>query len=430
MKEFLNFIKTSKTAFHACDNVCKELDKNGYKRLNEQDNWNLEKGGKYYITRNYSSVFAFTIPNELDNYGFNIAAAHLDSPTFKLKPNFTLDTGKYVKLNTEVYGGPIFMSWIDRPLDIAGRVLVKEDEKIVTKLFSFDKPVCMIPNICIHYNHDLNKGYAFNPQNELLPILTDNKNTDLLSEIANKLKVEKDMILSYDLYLSLLDRGTLVGLDNEFIMAPQIDNLECSFGILKALLNAKDTKKVNLMCLFDNEEIGSRTRQGASSDVLAHLLERITLSLGINRIDYLKALTNSYFVSADNAQGYHPSYAQKYDPTNACYMNEGIVVKNAARGSYSTDAYSLSIFETICKKAEAKFQLNTNRSDVPGGSTLGCLSLEQVSIPSVDIGLAQLAMHSAYETAGSKDLVELVKALQKFYESNIKFVSDVEVKFE
>lgn len=428
MQEFLEFLKTSKTAFHACYNSIVELEKNGYKKLNEQEKWNLELGGKYYITRNYSSVFAFTIPTELKNYGFNISAAHLDSPTFKLKPNFTLDAGKYIKLNTEVYGGPIFMSWIDRPLDIAGRVLVKENNKIVTKLFSFDKAVCMIPNCSIHYNHDLNKGYAFNPQNELLPILTANKDMDLKAEIAKGLNVEKDNILSYDLYLSLLDRGTLVGLDNEFIMAPQIDNLECSFGILKALLNAKDTKKVNVMCLFDNEEIGSRTRQGASSDVLAHLLERITLSLNLDRNDYLKALTNSYFVSGDNAQGYHPSYASKYDPTNACYMNNGIVVKNAARGSYSTDAYSLAIFEEICNKANAKFQLNTNRSDVPGGSTLGCLSLEQVSIPSVDIGLAQVAMHSAYETAGTKDLVELVKALTTFFESDLVFLNDTEVE--
>ena len=179
MQEFLEFLKTSKTAFHACYNSIVELEKNGYKKLNEQEKWDLELGGKYYITRNYSSVFAFTIPTELKNYGFNISAAHLDSPTFKLKPNFTLDAGKYIKLNTEVYGGPIFMSWIDRPLDIAGRVLVKENNKIVTKLFSFDKAVCMIPNCSIHYNHDLNKGYAFNPQNELLPILTANKDMDL-----------------------------------------------------------------------------------------------------------------------------------------------------------------------------------------------------------------------------------------------------------
>lgn len=428
MQEFLEFLKTSKTGFHACSNSIKELEKNGYQRLNEQEDWSLTLGGKYYITRNYSSVFAFTIPNKLDNYGFNICAAHLDSPTFKLKPNFTLDTGKYIKLNTEVYGGPIYMSWLDRPLDIAGRVLVKENDKIVVKLFSFDKAICMIPNCSIHYNHDLNKGYAFNPQNELLPILTANRDLDLLWAMANKLNVKKEDILSYDLYLSLLDRGTLVGLDNEFIMAPQIDNLECSFGILRSLLKANDTKKVNVMALFDNEEIGSRTRQGASSDVLAHLLERITLSLKLERKDYLKALTNSFFVSADNAQGYHPSYSQKYDPTNACYMNNGIVVKNAARGSYTTDAYSLAIFEEICNKANARYQLNTNRSDVPGGSTLGCLSLEQVSIPSVDIGLAQVAMHSAYETAGSKDLEDLVKALTKFYESNLVFINDFEVE--
>ena len=429
MKEFLDFLKTSKSAFHACKNTCDILIKEGFIELKEQEPFKLELGGKYFITRNSSSVFAFTLPKEFKKLGFNITAAHLDSPTFKLKPNFKLDVAKYVKLNTEVYGGPIFMSWLDRPLDIAGRVIVKEDNKLVTKLLSFDKPVCMIPNCSIHYNHDLNKGYQFNPQNELLPILTANKELDLVEEMAKKLEVKREDIVSYDLYLALLDRGTLVGINDEFIMAPQIDNLECSFGLLKALLDAKGSNRVNLMCLFDNEEIGSRTRQGASSDTLSTLLERIALALGLTKEEYLMSLANSYFVSADNAQGFHPSYPQKYDPTNAVYMNEGIVIKNAARGSYTTDAYSLAIFEEICKKSNAKYQKNTNRSDVPGGSTLGCLSIEQVSIPSVDIGLAQVAMHSAYETAGAYDLAELIKAIKEFYSMNLEFLADGEVKF-
>ena len=428
MKEFLEFLKTSKTAFHACKNIADKLIKEGFIELKEQEEFKLELGNKYFITRNSSSVYAFTLPKEIKKLGFNITAAHLDSPTFKLKPNFTLDAGKYLKLNTEVYGSPIFMSWIDRPLDIAGRVIIKEESNIKTLLFSFDKPVCTIPNCCIHYNHDLNKGYAFNPQNEMLPILTDNKDTDLLEAIACKLKVKKEDILSYDLYLSLLDRGSLVGLNNEFIMAPQIDNLECSFALLNALLASNNSNRINLMCLFDNEEIGSRTRQGASSDVLKVLLERISLALGYKKEEYLMALSNSFFVSADNAQGYHPSYASKFDPTNQVYMNEGIVIKNAARGSYTTDAYSLAIFKEICNKAKAKYQLNTNRSDVPGGSTLGCLSIEQVSIPSVDIGLAQLAMHSSYETAGTKDFNELVKAIKEFYSIDLEFLSDGTLK--
>ena len=430
MRGFLDFIKDTPTAFHAANKIANILKGNGYIELNESEEWNLERGGKYFFTRNHSSVFAWEIPMDFKDLSFNITAAHLDSPTFKLKPNFTLDAGKYIKLNTEVYGGPIFMSWLDRPLNIAGRVMVKENNQIKTKLLSFNRAICMIPNCSIHYNRELNKGYAFNPQNEMLPIFTDNKNNDLLDLIAKELNVAKEDILSYDLYLALLDRGMLVGPNNEFVMAPQIDNLECSYGLLNALLSEVPAKgTVNVMCLFDNEEIGSATRQGAASTTLYDLLERITLSLGLSSEEFRRSLASSYFISADNAQGFHPSYASKYDPTNACYMNEGIVVKNAARGSYTTDAYSLAIFKVLCERSGARYQLNTNRSDVPGGSTLGAISQTKVSIPSVDIGLAQVAMHSSYETAGAKDLDDLVKAIKEFYHTHFHTVNDGTVEF-
>lgn len=430
MRGFLDFIKDTPTAFHAANKIANILKGNGYIELNEAEEWNLTRGGKYFFTRNHSSVFAFQIPMDFKDLSFNITAAHLDSPTFKLKPNFTLDQGKYIKLNTEVYGGPIFMSWLDRPLNIAGRVMVKENNKVTTKLLSFNRAICMIPNCSIHYNRELNKGYAFNPQNEMLPILTDNKNSDLLALIAKELNVKKEDILSYDLYLALLDRGMLVGPNNEFVMAPQIDNLECSYGLLNALLSEVPAKgTVNVMCLFDNEEIGSATRQGAASTTLYDLLERITLSLGLSSEEFKRSLASSYFISADNAQGFHPSYASKYDPTNACYMNEGIVVKNAARGSYTTDAYSLAIFKVLCERSGARYQLNTNRSDVPGGSTLGAISQTKVSIPSVDIGLAQVAMHSSYETAGARDLEDLVKAIKEFYHTHFHTVNDGTVEF-
>ena len=431
MNGFLDFIKDTPTAFHAAAKSANILKGNGFKELSEAEEWVLERGGKYFFTRNNSSVYAFTLPGDLKELSFNITAAHLDSPTFKLKPNFTLDLGKYIKLNTEVYGGPIFMSWLDRPLNIAGRVLVMEDGKIKTKLLSFNRAMCMIPNCSIHYNRELNKGYAFNPQNEMLPILTDDKeNADLLALVANELNVKKEDIVSYDLCLALLDRGMLVGPKKEFVMAPQIDNLECSYALLSALLAATPAKgTVNVMCLFDNEEIGSGTRQGAASMVLSDLLERITISLGLSREEYKRSLASSYIISADNAQGYHPSYAGKYDPTNACYMNQGIVIKNAARGSYTTDALSCALFKKICDRAGAKYQFNTNRSDVPGGSTLGAISQSKVSIPSVDIGLAQVAMHSSYETAGSKDLLDLVKAITEFYHTHIHIPNDGTIEF-
>lgn len=430
MKDLLKFIKNSPTAFHAANNIIIELDKAGFICLSENEKWELKKGGKYYITRNLSSVMAFTIPNNIDDLSFNITAAHLDSPTFKLKPNFTIDTGKYTKLNTEVYGGPILNTWMDRPLNIAGKVVVK-DNGLKSKLVSFDKAMAMIPNCSIHYYHELNKGVQLNPQSDLVPILCDNNISKInLNElIADELKISKDDIVSSDLYLSLLDRGTLVGANNEFIMAPQIDNLECSYATLKAFLSSTNLNSINVLAEFDNEETGSRTRQGAQSKLLSDLLERISFSLGKNFEDHKVALANSFIVSADNAQGFHPNYAHKFDPTNSVYMNQGIVIKTAARGSYTTDAISLAYFKTICDLANAKVQLNANRSDIPGGSTLGAISLSNVSIHSVDIGLPQIAMHSAYETAGAFDYSEMIKALKKFYETHLKINKDGELSF-
>ncbi len=431
VNDFLKFLNDSKTAFHACFNIEKILIDNGFIKLSENEKWNL-KEGKYFISRNNASILAFTIPSNLNELSYNITAAHLDSPTFKLKPNFKLDEKRYNRLNTEVYGGPIYNTWMDRGLDIAGRVFVKEDNKIVSKLFSFDRAVALIPNLPIHYNREVNKGVALNPQIDLIPLIGDKENIDvnLLDEIAKKLKIEKNNILSYDLFLSLLERGYLAGINNDFIMAPQIDNLECSYALTKALIDSKNNKSINVLALFDSEEIGSRTRDGAGSTLLKDALERISYDLGLNLEEHKIALANSFIVSADNAQGYHPNYPSKYDPTNASYLNSGIVIKNAARGSYTTDALSSSYFKEICKNACAKYQDNTNRSDVPGGSTLGAISLGLVSIPSVDIGLAQLAMHSSFETAGAYDLDDLIKAIKEFYDTHLTNNKDGELSYE
>ena len=416
MNRFLDFIKNTPTAFHAVVELKKLLVENGYIELSEKNKWHLEKGCKYFLTRNSSSLVAFTIP--LDDFSsYKITAAHLDSPTFKLKPNFTLDRGRYLKLNTEVYGGPIYSTWFDRPLGIAGRVFVLEEGKIVEKLININEAITVIPNLPIHYNRKANSGMEYNPQIDLIPLYADKSfsTNDLNDLLANKLSVEKTNILSSDLYLTVLDRGTFVGPNKEFIMAPQIDNLECSLALTLSLIESKNDKSVNVCALFDNEEIGSSTRQGACSTLLEDTLRRIAYNLGLNEEDYLEKLASSFIISADNAQGFHPNYPGKYDETNACYLNEGIVIKNAARGSYSTDALSSAYFQNICKDAGIKYQLNTNRSDILGGSTLGALSIRHVSIPSVDIGLAQLAMHSAMETAGSKDFEYLVEVIKKFY---------------
>lgn len=430
MQKLLNFIKNSPTAFHAAKNVSDILTRNGFIKLSENKKWDLISGGKYYITRNSSSVIAFEVPNDISELSFNITAAHLDSPTFKLKPNFTIDTGKYHMLNTEIYGGPILNTWMDRPLNIAGRVIVNDDG-LKTKLISFDKAMAIIPNCSIHYYPELNKGVQLNANNDLVPLMADKLfgETDLYTLIAEKLNISKDKIVSSDLYLSILDRGALGGLNDEFIMAPQIDNLECSYACLEAFINSKNVKSINVLALFDNEEIGSRTRQGAASAMLSDILERVSYSLNKNIEEHKMALANSFIVSADNAHGFHPNYPQKYDKTNTVYLNKGIVIKSAARGSYTTDALSAGYFKAICDLAGAKYQLNANRSDIPGGSTLGIVSLSNVSILSVDIGLPQLSMHSALETAGSLDYLELIKALKVFYEKHLLINSDGELTY-
>ncbi len=422
MNDLLKFIEQSPTAFHAAYHIAEELEKNGFQRLVEANIWSLSYGGKYYFLRNDSSVVAFKLPKNKKNISFNITAAHLDSPTFKLKPNFQIEESRVLKLNTEVYGGPILNTWLDRPLNIAGRVIVCEGNVLKTKLVSFEKPMAVIPNCSIHYYPELNKGVGLNPQVDLLPIYCDKtiKKIDLIEEIAKRISVDKQQILSHDLYLSLMDRGGFVGSQNEFIVAPQIDNLECSYACLKSFLASENENTVNVLVEFDNEEIGSRTRQGAGSKMLADTLERIADACEWTKEEYKTALAHSFIVSADNAQGFHPNYPQKYDMTNAVYLNGGIVIKTSARGAYTTDAVSLAYFKQICDLAQAKVQFNSNRSDIAGGSTLGAISLSNVSIYSLDIGLPQLAMHSAMETAGRYDYEEMVKALTKFYELQLK----------
>ena len=431
MKGLLEFIKKSPTMFHASKNISDRLESAGFIKLSENKRWDLKLGGKYYVTRNNSAVLCFTLPEAFDELSYNISAAHTDSPTFKLKPNFTLEKGRYSMLNTEIYGGPILNTWMDRPLNIAGRIIYKDNEGLKTKLISFDRPMAVLANCSIHYYRELNTGVKLNPQTELVPLVGDKNMSEIdLLELASKeIGINKDDIVSHDLYLAVLDRGTYVGANNDFIMAPQIDNLECSYAIVEAIINSTPKGSINVGALFDNEEIGSETRQGAGSCFLADTLKRISSALGLDSIEHKMALANSFMVSADNAQGFHPNYAHKYDPTNAVYLNDGIVIKNAARGSYTTDGISQAYFKTICEKVDAKYQLNTNRSDVPGGSTLGAISLGSVSIHSVDIGLPQIAMHSCMETAGAHDLEHLIKALKEFYNTHLVVNNDGELTF-
>ena len=420
--EFLDFINKAPSKYHAVAEICSMLDKSGFIKLDEKKKFNIEYGKKYYVCRNLSSVIAFTIPNKLDSYGFNITAAHTDSPTFRLKPNYDLELSGYQMLNTEVYGGPILNTFFDRPLNIAGRVMVNNNGIIESRLLSFDKFMCVIPNLCIHFNKSVNKGVELNPQIDCVPLLGDKDSKSLNSLIAKKLNVKEEDIISHDLFLAILDRGSIGGINDDLIMAPQIDNLECSFALTKAIIGSKQVNnRINVMALFDSEEIGSMTRTGADSKLLEDTLYRISSSLNKSYDDHITAINNSFMVSADNAHALHPSYVSKYDPTNRAYMNKGIAIKTAARGSYTTDGYSEAVFKKICDRVGAKYQSITNRSDVPGGGTLGAISLAHISIPSVDIGLPQLAMHSAMETCGKHDIYDMIKAITEYYSIELVF---------
>ena len=419
--KLIDFIKNSPTAFHVVKNFSEMLEKSGFTKLNERDKWKLKTNGKYYVTRNDSSIIAFCMPEKEEFYNFQIAAAHSDSPAFKIKENPEMvEDNSYVTLNVEKYGGMLMAPWLDRPLSVAGRVIVKERTTLKPVLINIDRDLCAIPNLAIHMNRDANSGIKYNPQKDMIP---------LFGEISAKNKFEKiiakeantDTIISTDLFLYNREKGTVWGADNEFISAPRLDDVMCAYSCINALIKSKETNKesVNVCAVFDNEEVGSTTKQGADSSFLADVLSRISMCQGKDNEDFVRACASSFMLSADNAHAVHPNYKEKADPTNRPYMNKGIVIKYNANQKYTTDAVSAAIFKEICKKAEVPVQSYVNRSDIPGGSTLGNISNSHISLNTVDIGLAQLAMHSPYETAGIKDTELMIKAVKKFYETAI-----------
>lgn len=415
---FIEFLKTSTNPYEAVRSIKGILKENGFEELSEENKWDLEKGGNYFVTRNDSSIIGFSIPTDLSDLSFNLAAAHTDSPTFKIKPhNNKIVANHYSMLNTEVYGGPIYSSFFDRPLSISGRVFVKNGNKIESKLINFNRDLVVIPNECIHFNREVNSGKSYNPQIDLLPLLGTNQNLDDL--IEEEFKLNKKDIISYDLTLYSRYRGSAIGANSEYFMAPQIDDLESAYGLFKGFVKSKANKSVNVCIAFDNEEVGSETKQGAASTFLIDTLQRITNSFGLTFEDLKMALAKSLMVSCDNAHAVHPNDVAKTDELNKVFMNEGIVVKHNANQHYTTDGMSQAVFKFIMDKANIKYQDFTNRSDVRGGGTLGAISTSQVSVASVDIGLAQLAMHSCVETAGSKDLSFLIDGMKEYFNSHI-----------
>lgn len=416
MKQFFEFLNKSVNEYLACSNICKILKEQGFEYLDPASKWNLKNGGNYFTTKDQSSVIAFKMGQKLDSKSFNIVSSHLDSPNLKIKPNGIISKPNYTSLNTEVYGGPILSTWLDRPLSIAGRVFVKSESGIKAELINIDEDLLIIPNVCIH----LKKDTDINPQRDLLPLAGLTKYESVNEILEHKLGINKDTIMSYDLSVYNRDQAKLVGVDKELFVSPRIDNLECAYTSLQAFLNSNNDSKINVYASFNNEEVGSTTKQGAASTFLKEVLTRI---VG-NTEEYYQALANSFLVSADNAHAVHPNRGDLADPTNQVFMNKGVVIKHNANQRYTTDALSNAYFKLVCDNVHAKYQHYTNRSDQRGGSTLGSISSTQVSIPSVDIGLAQLAMHSSLETAGVEDFNEMIKALTSFYNANFKVEND------
>lgn len=422
-KGLFNFVDNSPTAFQAVENIKEILNKEGYTELEEGKVWNVQKGGKYYTTKNNSSIIAIHVGNELENYTFNMAASHLDSPSFKVKPKSMMKTDNtYVKLNTEAYGGAILSTWLDRPLSVAGRVMIKNGNIYEAKLVNIDKDLLMIPNVAPHMNRSINDGFKYNMQVDMLPLMTMNtESSDPLKDLlAQELNVEKENILNYDLFLYNREKGRVWGMEDEFIASPRLDDLQCAYCSLMGFLKESNENSINICACFDNEEVGSRTRQGAASTFLFDVLKRINTGLGFDEERYYNAIAGSFMISADNAHAVHPNHPELADPTNRVYMNKGIVVKFNAAQSYTSDSLSSAIFMDLCDRAGVPYQVFTNRSDLRGGGTLGNISTSQVSVNTVDIGLPQLGMHSAYEVAGIKDIEFAIKAFEELYKSHFE----------
>lgn len=420
-KDLLTFIENSPSCFHAVENARKMLLAEGFAELSEGKQWNLEAGGAYFTVRNGSSIIAFRLP-EGEAKGFHMAASHSDSPCFKVKehPEMTVEN-QYVKLNTEKYGGMILSTWLDRALSVAGRIVAEDEQtgELSVKLVNVDEDLLVIPNVAIHMNREVNKGMEYNPQTDMLPLFAqweENQETELLlKEAAAAAGVKQENILGHDLFLYARDKGTVLGRKGEFILSPRLDDLQCVYASLKGFLQSKPREYVNVCAVFDNEEVGSRTKQGADSTFLEDVLFRIGEALGYGREKLLSMVAESFLISADNAHAVHPNHPEKADPTNRPYLNGGIVIKYHGSQQYTTDGVSAARMKRICKEAGVPCQTFANRSDIMGGSTLGNLSTAHVSVSSVDIGLPQLAMHSAVETAGVKDTVYAVKAFAQFW---------------
>lgn len=414
IRGLFDFIEKSPTCYHAAMNGAKALEAAGYHRLLEGDNWTLTPGEGYFLTRNDSSLIAFRVPEQVE--GFMVAAAHTDSPCFRVKEKPELVAEGYTKLDVNKYGGMIYSTWMDRPLSVAGRVMVATEQGVEARLINFDKDLLVIPNVAIHMDRSINEGKKHTVQVDLMPLLGKG-DLNFEAMVAEAAAVEPENVLSHDLFLYARDKGTCLGPEEELILCPRLDDLQCAYALLQGFLGMREPKAVPVLALFDSEEVGSQTRQGAMSTFLRDVLYRICISFGLGEAAYQRVIAHSMLVSADNAHGVHPNHPEKASHSGRPRMGEGVVVKYG--DAYGTSGISDALIRKILQKAGVPIQRFFNHPDIRGGSTLGALAINQVPLHTVDIGLAQLAMHSACETAGAADTDYLIEAMKAFFGAKI-----------
>ena len=423
-REVIEFIDESPSTYHVVKNCSDILDENGFERIMPREKWEIKKGGKYFLKKSSSTIIAFTVGENFDvKKGFKIFGAHTDSPCFRIKPSPEIVTENVVRLNTEVYGGPILSTWFDRPLSIAGRVIVRGEDTFFPKTIKIriDEPLLTIPNLAIHQNREVNNGVKIDKQNDVLPVISlINKNFEregyLERIILEKTGIKKEDIIDFDLYLYATEKGCLLGANEEFISSPKIDNLASVYTGLIGLVEAEENKdRINVFVAFDNEEIGSATKQGADSNYLLNTLERISLSLGLDRSEFLQMLESSYILSADAAHAAHPAHLGKTDPTNRGRINEGVSIKISAKQKYTSDGYSIAVIRQLIEGTNIKIQPFVNESNELGGSTIGPLSSTHLDIDGVDLGVPMFAMHSVRELCGIFDVFYLKELAKEFF---------------
>lgn len=424
VQNFINFLNRATCSFTTTDSVANELVENGFVQLGLNERWSIQKGGRYFIKIYESSLVAFVAGEEFGEGGrINIAAAHTDQPGFVIKPNPEIKSGRYLKVNVEAYGGAILNTWLDRPLGLAGYVVCEGRDAFspVTHIVDSKKPLMVIPNVAIHFNRDVNKGVELNKQRDMIPLAAVveekfEKDNFLINYLAGIIGGNPENILDYQLYLYNCEPGVVTGFNDEILLAPRIDNLASVFACIKGIEAMQNAKNLNMIALFDHEEVGSRTKQGAASDILKQIIRRVFISMGCSEEFMERCISEGFFLSLDGAHAQHPNHTDKYDPTNTIFLNDGVVIKKSANQAYSTDGISAAIIKKLCKDNNIQYKEFVNKSDMPGGSTLGAIASTKLPMRMADAGVPMLAMHSSMETMGTEDLAALVNLVKVLFE--------------